>query len=119
MIPPVGAADLARSLVERFDAVATAWPAKTAIRTPAAGIDLMGQRLIFGFGQVLVVLLALIPAVIAAGLLGFIVQAFAGPAVAVAVATVAVILVLIGELWCGVWLVGRRFETLDLVEARP
>ncbi|ACB74785.1 putative ABC exporter domain-containing protein [Opitutus terrae] len=90
-----------------------------SLRTPAAGIDLMGQRLIFGFGQVLVVLLALLPAAIAAALLGFIVQAFAGPAIAIVVATIAVILVLVGELWCGVWVVGRRFERLDLVEARP
>lgn len=90
-----------------------------AVRTPGASIDLMGQRLIFGFGQVLVVLLAMLPAAITAGGLIFLTQWFAGPAVAIGLATVAVIVVLLGELWCGVWWVGARFEKLDIVEARP
>jgi hypothetical protein len=89
-----------------------------AIRTPGAGIDLMGQRLIFGFGQIIVILLALLPAVVTAGVLVFITQWFAGPALAVVFATAAVILVLAAELWCGVWWVGGRFEKLDLAEAR-
>jgi len=42
------------------------------LRTPGGGIDLMGQRLIFGFGQVLVVVLALLPAAAAAALLVFV-----------------------------------------------
>jgi hypothetical protein len=78
----------------------------------------MGQRLIFGFGQIIVILLALLPAVLTAAVLVFITQWFAGPAVAVVFATVAVILVLAAELWCGVWWVGRKFEQLDLAEAR-
>lgn len=89
-----------------------------AIRTPGAGIDLMGQRLIFGFGQIIVILLALLPAALTAAVLVFVTQWFAGPAIAVVFATAAVILVLAAELWCGVWWVGRRFEQLDLAEAR-
>lgn len=89
-----------------------------AIRTPGAGIDLMGQRLIFGFGQIIVILLALLPAVLSAAVLVFVTQWFAGPAVAVSFATIAVIVVLAAELWCGVWWVGGRFEKLDLAETR-
>lgn len=89
-----------------------------AIRTPSAGIDLMGQRLIFGFGQVIVIVLALLPAVLTAAVLIFVTQWFAGPAVAVVFATLAVIAVLAAELWCGVWWVGGRFEKLDIGEAR-
>ena len=89
-----------------------------AIRTPGGGIDLMGQRLIFGFGQVFVVLLALLPGAATAGLLIFSVQWFAGPAIAVIFATLIVMLVLVGELWCGIWWVGQRFEKLDVSETR-
>lgn len=39
MLPPVDSADLARSLVDRFDAVASAWPSKTAMRTTGASVD--------------------------------------------------------------------------------
>jgi hypothetical protein len=89
-----------------------------AIRTPGGGIDLMGQRLIFGFGQVFVVLLALLPGAATAGLLVFSVQWFAGPAIAVIFATLVVMVVLLGELWCGIWWVGQRFEKLDVSETR-
>jgi len=35
-------------------------------------------------------------------------------------ATIAVALVLLAELWCGLWWLGRRFEKLDLSsEPRP
>ncbi len=85
-----------------------------AVRTPGAGIDLMGQRLIFGFGQVLVVLLALLPAIGTAAFLVFVTQRLVGPALAVIFATIAVALVLLGELWCGLSWLGGRFETFDL-----
>ena len=37
-----------------------------------------------------------------------------GPVAAVLVATVVVLVVLLGEAWCGLWLLGERFEKLDL-----
>jgi hypothetical protein len=88
------------------------------VRTPGAGIDLMGQRLIFGFGQVFVVTLALLPGAGTAALLIFCTQWLVGPALSVCFASVSVMIVLIGELWCGVWWVGGRFEKLDLSETR-
>jgi hypothetical protein len=86
------------------------------LRAPGGGIDLMGQRMIFGIGQVLVVCIALLPAVGTAALLVFILHWALGisPAIAVIAATLAVTMVLIGELWCGLWLLGVRFEKFDL-----
>ncbi|MCR6654941.1 MAG: putative ABC exporter domain-containing protein [Opitutus sp.] len=90
------------------------------IRTPGAGIDLMGQRLIFGFGQIFVVLLALLPAGGGAALVMFIINALVGPAAATIAGTVVASVVLIAELWCGLWLVGSRFERFDVSsEPRP
>lgn len=91
-----------------------------AMRTPTGGIDLMGQRLIFAFGQIFVILLALLPAALTAALLVFVTQWLVGPLLSVAFATVAVLLVLLGEVWCGVWWLGERFERFDLsADARP
>jgi len=87
-----------------------------AVRTPGAGLDLMGQRLIFGFGQVLVVCVALLPAAASAALLVFILHGWLelAPALCVTFATLVVTAVLIAELWCGLWLLGQRFEKFDL-----
>jgi ABC-2 type transport system permease protein len=84
-------------------------------RTPGGGgIEMMGQRLIFVFGQVLVVLLMLLPAVVAAALLIFATQWIAGLPAAAVLATLAVLVILGGEAWCWIWWLGRRFEKLDL-----
>ncbi len=87
-----------------------------AVRTPGPGIDLMGQRLIFGFGQVFVVFVALLPAAASAALLVFILHGWLelAPALCVILATLVVTAVLAAELWCGLWLLGQRFETFDL-----
>lgn len=87
-----------------------------AVRTPGTGIDLMGQRLIFGFGQVFVVFIALLPAAASAALLVFILHGWLEfpPALCVILATFTVTTVLLAELWCGLWILGRRFEKFDL-----
>jgi len=100
-----------------------------ATHTPGAGLDLMGQRMLFGFGQVFALLLAFVPA---AGLafasyfitrgagsllvwLGWIDDPDPSRATAVLVMTVVAALVLTGEIACGVWWFGRRFARTDLV----
>ena len=89
-------------------------------RAVGGGIELIGQRLIFVFGQILIIALALIPAVATAGLLIFVTQWLVGPAMAVLFATVMVIVVLVGEVWCALWWLGNRFEQFDLSsEQRP
>jgi len=91
-----------------------------ATRQRGGGIDVMGQRLIFVFGQLLVILLALLPAVVGAGLLIFATQWLVGVTAAVILATVLALTVLTAEVWCGLWLLGERFEKLDLAtELRP
>lgn len=84
------------------------------VRIPGAGLDLMGQRMIFGFGQIIVLLLVLLPGAGAAALLIFITQWFLGPALSVVLASLIVALVFTGEIWCVSWWLGERFEKLDL-----
>jgi hypothetical protein len=80
----------------------------------AGGIDMMGQRLIFVLGQLVVVVLALLPAGLVA--LGTVVGAglLLGPVAAVLLAAVAVFVILAAELWLGLTWLGRRFEKLDV-----
>ena len=84
------------------------------------GIELMGQRLIFVFGQFLVVLTALLPAALAAFVLIFATQWLIGAPAAIALATTVVLGVLGAEVGCALWWLGERFEHLDLsAELRP
>ncbi len=82
------------------------------------GIEATGQRLIFGVGQMLANVLALVPPAIAFALFFFITRKAAGPYVAIAVAAVPAALVLAVEAGMGIWLLGRIFERLD-VSAEP
>jgi hypothetical protein len=89
-------------------------------RTQAGGIEMMGQRLIFLFGNLIVIFTALLPAAAFGGLLIFVTQWLIGGLAAIIFATVAVLAVLIGEVWCGLWWLGERFEKFDLsAELRP
>lgn len=89
-------------------------------RSIGGGIDVMGQRLIFVFGQIFIILLALVPATVMAGALIFATQWLVGPMLAAIFATVVVCLVLAGEVACAMWWLGRRFERFDLSqEQRP
>ena len=85
------------------------------------GIDIMGQRLIFFAAQFLTMLLMLLPAALLAVALVFVVSLFKLPlAVGLWLATAAVLAVLLGELWLGLHLLGKRFEKFDLsAELRP
>ncbi len=86
------------------------------VRTPGGGLDLMGQRMIFGLGQILVLVLVLLPGAVGAGLFIFIsFELFhLNLAIAIPVATSIVALVFTGEIWCVLWWLGERFEKLDL-----
>lgn len=84
------------------------------------GLDVMGQRIIFMAGQLLVTALALLPAGIVGGVLYLLVNWLAGFLAASAVAVLALFVVLSAEVWAGVRLLGDRFEELDLsAELRP
>ncbi|MEO5959796.1 MAG: putative ABC exporter domain-containing protein [Opitutaceae bacterium] len=91
-----------------------------ASRSRGGGPEVAGQRMIFFFAQLLTMALALLPAVGFAALLLFILWTLVGPVVAVGVAAVVVLAIVVGEVWCGLWLLGQRFERLDLpAELRP
>jgi len=96
-------------------------------QTPGGGIDLMGQRMLFGFGQIFVLLFIFLPALAVCGGSYFVVRgilevfARTGAGVSPEISPVAATLglsvlfavVVAGEIWCGVWWLGERFEKLD------
>jgi uncharacterized membrane protein YfbV (UPF0208 family) len=89
-----------------------AWHQATRART--GGIELMGQRMIFVVGQLLTVLLMLLPAILVSPVLIFATQWLIGLPGAAAVATLAVLTIIGCEVGFGLWWLGRRFERMDL-----
>lgn len=84
-----------------------------APRNRGAGIDFFGQRLIFMFGQVLATAVSLLPAALSAALLFFASYWLIGAIPAIVLATGAAVVILVAELWIGVWWLGERFESFD------
>jgi ABC-2 type transport system permease protein len=96
-----------------------AWVHSAGDRTDR-GIEVMGQRLIFVAGQLLITAVAIVPAAIIAAVVFFVGQWLAGMVVAAALAVAAVFILLAMEAWLGVQWLGSRFEHLDLsAELRP
>lgn len=83
-------------------------------RARGGGPEVAGQRMLFFFAQLLTMVLALLPAAAFAALLIFILQPFIGPAWAVNAGGIAVLTIIAAEVWCGVWLLGERFDKYDL-----
>lgn len=91
-----------------------------ASRGRGGGVEVVGQRMIFFFAQLLAMLVALLPPVLFAGFLIFVGQWLIGPVVAIIIGATATLALLLGELCLGVWWLGGRFEKLDLAsELRP
>lgn len=89
-------------------------------RNMSGGMDVMGQRLIFFGGQLVCLVVALLPALVLGGGTIFLTQWLIGLPAAVALATVPVLAVLVMEVWLGVRLLGPRFDRLDIsAELRP
>lgn len=84
------------------------------------GIDVLGQRIVFVGALFLVMAMALLPAVILAGVAFLIVQWLAGFLLATAAAAIIVLATLGSEIAIGTWWLGKRFESFDLsAELRP
>jgi hypothetical protein len=83
-------------------------------RTRGGGPEIIGQRMIFFFAQLLTTLLALTPALALGAALFAVVQWIAGPVLAVGAAVALMLAILLAEIAGGLWLLGRRFEQLDL-----
>jgi hypothetical protein len=82
-------------------------------RGRGGGMEVVGQRMIFFFAQLLTMVLALLPAALLAGLLIFIFWQLSTPTLAIAVGGLTVLAILLGEIWCGLWWLGQRFDRLD------
>jgi len=83
-------------------------------RQRSGGIDMIGQRLIFVFGQLLVILLSLFPAILGAALVIFASQWLIGTCAAVILGTLVALTILGAEIACGLWWLGERFDKFDL-----
>ena len=80
------------------------------------GIEATGQRLIFALGQMLALLLALVPAAGAFVGVFFLLYLAFGPAAAVPLASLAATIILVAEAGFGVMLLGKLFERFDVTE---
>jgi hypothetical protein len=89
-----------------------AWYQSSRSRT--GGIEMFGQRLLFGVVQLLFALLVAVPAAGAAVLVYIASFWILGISTGVVLSTVAVVLILAGEAAVGLWLLGERFEKFDL-----
>jgi ABC-2 type transport system permease protein len=78
------------------------------------GIEATGQRLIFALGQLVVFLLALVPAAMAFAVVYFPGRMALGNYGAVPVGALAAAVIMAGEAALGVMLLGKLFERLDL-----
>jgi ABC-2 type transport system permease protein len=84
------------------------------------GLDVMGQRLLFMAGQILVLALGLLPVALGAGVTFLAANWVAGPVIAGVLAALVVLTVLGVEIWAGVRWLGQRFARFDLSsELRP
>jgi hypothetical protein len=91
---------------------------------PAAGhgggVDVMGQRMIFAGGYLIVLVVALLPAALVAAAPYFIVLWLAETqAAALLAGAIAASLVLFGELATAIWWLGGRYERFDLSMELP
>jgi ABC-2 type transport system permease protein len=84
------------------------------------GIEVMGQRIIFMAGQLLVTAIATLPAAITAAVIFLVTQWLVGFVLAAVLAVAAVFALLAVEAWLGMRWLGNRFEHFDLsAELRP
>lgn len=88
-----------------------AWAQTT--RNMAGGMDVMGQRMIFFAAQLICLVMALLPA-LPLLITPFLTSWLIGRPASIVLTAVPVIVLLVWEIWLGVWWLGERFEKLDL-----
>jgi len=97
------------------NAVAIYFPAWSQVGgSTQRGFDAMGLRLVLMFGQLLLLLVALLPTTLLAALVFYLSQWFTSQAVGFGLATVAALVVLVLEILFAIHLLGERFEQLDI-----
>jgi ABC-2 type transport system permease protein len=78
------------------------------------GIEATGQRLIFALGQLVVFLIALLPAAAVFAVVYFAINYFAGIYLAVPLAALGAAIILGGEAGLGIFWLGKAFEKFDV-----
>ncbi len=96
-----------------------AWAATPANQAGGAGLEVLGQRLIFMLGYLIVLVVALLPAAAAGGLVWFIAQALIGPVTAFLLTLLTISAILTAELAGCVWWLGEKLERFDLSTELP
>lgn len=82
--------------------------------TAPRGIEATGQRIMFALGQLLAVIIALVPASAVFAVIFFIVNIFFGKFIAIPFAATGALVILIGEGTLGLLWLGRLFERFDV-----
>ena len=85
----------------------------------AQGLEATGQRLIFALGQMLVFLVALLPAAVGFGIVFFVARLALGWIAALPLASAAATVLLAAEVGLGIALLGKAFERFDLAAELP
>lgn len=111
LIPPLAALQL---LVPNAAALVFPGWFHSVTRAHGGGPEVVGQRMIFFFAQLVAMVLALLPAAAFGGSLFAIFLYLAGPASAVIAACFVTFIILLAEVAVAIWLLGQRFERLDL-----
>jgi hypothetical protein len=89
-------------------------------RSAGMGIELVGQRMIFVAGQMLILLLSLVPPALVGLALFFVARLLTGTTAASVLALAAVLGVLGTEVWVGIRMLGEKFDDFDLsAELKP
>ena len=96
-----------------------AWAQAPGVQAGGAGIEIMGQRLIFMLGYVVVLIVAVLPAAGAGGLVFFIAYNLVGHVTAVVLTTLLASLILCAELAGAVHWLGGKVEHFDLSAELP
>lgn len=87
-----------------------------ATRTRGGGPEVMGQRMIFLFAQLLTVILVLIPAAIVGAIVIWLASHVASMPISILAGVLPVVVVLFGEVILWGWRLGGRFEAIDVAE---
>ncbi|HVU16854.1 MAG TPA: putative ABC exporter domain-containing protein [Candidatus Didemnitutus sp.] len=94
-----------------------AWAQSSGPR--GGGVEIMGQRLIFLAGYVVVLAVAILPAAAVGGLAYFIVSQLVGTGSAVVVTTLCASVILCLEVTAAVWWLGQKVDQFDLSTELP
>lgn len=96
-----------------------AWAQAPGTQTGGGGIEVVGQRLIFALGYVVVLLAAVLPAAGVGGLVFFIAYNLIGQVTAIVLTTLVASLIISAELAAAVYWLGQKLERFDLSTELP